>query len=958
MTKSIKSPNRISRLSAMTLACLGVASAALAQNVDAPDHPLPSRIEITGSRLNQIYTEGASPVEVFRREDIVKSGATSVREFLDTLTVTSSSGAINDANGSGTFSPGASQASLRNLGAQATLLLLNGRRLPIFPLPNFQETFSNLDSIPFDIVDRIEILKVGGSAVYGTDAIAGVINVITKKSFRGLSLGGSDQGSLKNGRFGERSAYISGGLGDYDKDGYNLFANIELFKRDPQMWRGVMSQVNPAYAALSQSFGSYSTYSSPGNIDGVAIPGCTGQIAGTTCLYDRYSRLEAVPKTRRVNTTLQGDLKLGGDTDWHTEILVSSIHAEYQNAYATYGSTSAPDQWLNTTTGLQNTFYYRSLPITNPLVGTNGNANNDFRYRFADADSSEQTNSTEYRFLTGLKGSFRNWDYDSAIGVMGGHTTDRLRGQFSLSGFTREIGDPGHVDPATGELTDVSADFFNVPGGYAIGGKNGADVLNTLFPKYGFNGTYRQLFLDASMTGDVLQLPAGPMSLALGADAHHETMVLTPTQNVIDDDIIGFAQAQSDGSRNFGAVYGELGIPILTTVKAGLAGRLDKFQGVDAHFSPRANLEFRPVDTLLFRGTIETGFRAPNLQESARSSKSAYQTGISDPKRCPAATAIANGLRAQAAADSDPADAALLLANAEQIQSNECSAGVNIIAENNPNLKPERSLSKSLGAVFQVTPHWSASIDWWSISRKNEINLKSVQNLLAAESSNTDVITRTTGAPDPTFTSDQIAQYGITAGPIASVKLQYGNLFETRTSGYDFGIKGDIALPIGKLTSELEGTLTSNWQTYSPTRNDTGGWGDNLAGRYGFPRWQMNLTNTLQSGDFSNSVRWAHSSGTTLQGDFDDTTWNVVGCSAQGLTASQCRMSAYDRIDYALEYTGVKQLTIGGNLINVFNRRPPVDARAFLGDGSGIVPSSAEDARGRLLKVYFSYKFL
>jgi iron complex outermembrane receptor protein len=955
MSQPIKSRSRLPRLSAMTLACLGTASAVLAQEADKPAQPLPSRIEITGSRLEQIDTEGASPVQVIKREDIVKTGATSVREFLDTLAVTSS-GSINDANGSGTFSPGASQASLRNLGAQSTLLLLNGRRLSTFPLPNFQETFSNLDSIPFDIVDRVEILKIGGSAVYGSDAIAGVINIITKASFEGLAVGASTQASAKSGRFGERSAYVSGGLGDYDRDGYNVFGNVEFFRRDPLMWGRVLSQANPAYAALSPSFGTPSTYSSPGNIDGVAIPGCTGQVTGTTCFYDRYSRIEAVPKTQRLNATLKSDVRLHGDTDWHSEFLLSSIHAEYQNGYATYGSTFSPDQWLDTRTGLQNTFHYRSLPTTNPLIGPNGNPDNDFRYRFTDADSSERTDSTEYRFLTGLKGSFRSWDYDSAVGVMGGHTTDRLRGQFSLNGFTKEIGDPGHVDPATGELTPVSADFFDVPGGYAIGGHNSAGVLDALFPKYGFDGTYRQFFVDAGMTGDVLQLPAGSMSLALGADAHHETMVLTPTRNVIDDDIIGFAQAQSDGSRNFGAVYGELGIPILKTLKAGLAGRVDKFQGVGVHFSPRANFEFRPADTLLLRGTVETGFRAPNLQESAQSSKSAYQTGISDPQRCPAATAIANDLRAQAANDGDPAEAALLLDRAEQIQGNECSAGVNIIARNNPDLRPERSLSKSLGAVFQMTQHWSASVDWWSITRKNEINLKSVQNLLTAESSNADVITRTSGGVDPSFTSDQIAQYGITAGPLASVRLQYGNLFETRTSGFDFGVKGEVALPIGRLTSALEGTYTANWQTYSPSRDTTGGWGDNLAGRYGFPRWQFNLTNTLQAGDFSHTIRWAHASGTSLQGDFDDTTWNVDGCVAQGLSAGQCHLGAYNRFDYALEYTGFKRLTIGGNLINVFNHRPPMDVRAF-GGASGIAPSSAEDAQGTLVKVYFSYKF-
>ena len=966
---------RTFRHSLIALACAAAATPVLAQSPAAPAGSASApgsdlqRVEVTGSRIKQIDAETASPVQIITREDIRKTGATSVAEMLNQLTITSTNGnTINDINGSNTFSPGASQADLRNLGAQATLVLLNGRRLPTFPLPNFQQTFTNIDTIPLGAVDRIEVLKVGGSAIYGSDAIAGVINIITRTSFEGLEVSGSDQVSLMNSKFGERTEGLVGGLGNYDKDGYNVFGSVEFFQRQSVMWDGsVLASVNPKYAAVSPSFGTQSTYSFPGNLDFQAIaPGCTGTLRDGECLYDRYSRFQAVPAAQRVNAILGGDLRINSQAQWYNEVQLSSTRVQYINADPAYGNDQPPTTWLNASTGQLNApFYERGLPVTNPLNTTGEDENtDDFRYRFADANAGQQSNTTSYRLLSGLKGSIKDWDYDTAIGVMGGFTRDRSRGQFSVSGFDQEVGNPGQFDtnpdsPTYGGLTPVAADFFNVPGGYKIGGPNSAAVLNTLFPQYGFDGTYRQYFADGNVTNAIAQLPAGPLQLSLGGEIRHESMVLTPTANLLANDIVGYAQSQSDGERTFEAVYGELQIPIITKMQANLAARVDKFPHIGAHLSPRASLEYTPIDLVKFRGTVETGFRAPNLQESSPSTKSAFSSAVVDPVRCPAATQIANALRTQAASDPDPNDAANLIAEAEQIQSQECAEQVNEIAVNNPALKPERSLSESLGAVFQLTKHWSATIDWWSILRKNEINLKSVQDLLNA--GDTTAVTRApfdpTGATDPTFTAAQLAQYGITQGPIASVRLEYGNLFETRTSGVDFGVSGDVDTPVGKLTSGVEGTYTGNWQTYSPTRNGTGGWGDNLAGRYGYPHWSMNFTESLALGSFTHTIRWAHQSGTTLQGDFNDPSYTQADCPGEGLTAAQCKMSAYNRMDYALEFSGVKNLTVGANIINVLAHRPPVDYRAF-GGASGIIPVSNEDAQGRVLKVYFNYKFL
>ncbi len=974
MTAKNLSRARLFRRSLIAMACAAAAAPAFAQTAAAPADAAsaptpPQRVEITGSRIKQIDVEGASPVQVINREDIRKSGVTSVQAMINNMTA-SSAGTPTDISASNSFAPGASQASLRNLGSQATLVLLNGRRLPTFPLPDFQVTFANLDAIPISAVDRVEVLKVGGSAIYGSDAIAGVINIITRSSYEGVEVGGSNEASLQNGKFGQRTATLTGGIGNYDRDGYNLFGTVEWFQRDSVFWIGnVLGSVNPAYKQVAPAFGSTSSYSFAGNLDGHALVPSSCDLPLTArgqCNYTRYSRFQAVPAAKRVNAILGGDLRLGGNTQWHTELQLSDVKVRYESAYATYGSVAAPTTWLDLASGQTKTFYDRGLPLTHPLNNTGEDEdNNDFRYRFADSGAGETTHTTSYRLLTNLKGDFHDWSYDAAVGVMGGHAHDRSRGNFSESGFTQEVGDPGHLitdpsDPNAGLLSPVAADFFNVPGGYKLGGPNSASVLNTLFPQYGFDGTYRQYFVDGSANTTIAQLPAGPLQLSLGAEARHESMVLNPTANLQASDIVGFSLSQSNGSRNFEAVYSELQIPILKTMTANLAARVDKFPNIAAHISPRANLEFRPVDILKLRGTIETGFRAPNLQESAQSSKSAFQPGVTDPKRCPGATQLANRYR-QDAID-NPANADEDLRIAEQIQSNECNTSVAIIAQNNPALKPETSLSKSFGAVLQVTRHWSVAADYWNIERRNEINLKSVNDLLSA--GDTTAVTRAplNLAIDPTFsglglTQQDLTDLGITVGPISSVKLQYGNLFKTRTSGIDLGFTGDMDTPIGKWTSTLEGTYTSNWQTYSPTRNGTGGWGDNLAGRYNYPRWQTTLTNSLEVGSVTHTLTWRHRSQTSLQGDFNDPSFTGDDCSGEGLTGDQCRLKTYNRFDYAINFTGIKNLTLGAFVQNILGRRPPADFRAF-GGASGIIPVDPEDATRRLLKVSINYKFL
>jgi iron complex outermembrane receptor protein len=930
------------RRTILALACASLAPAAWSQ--EDTNQPAAQKIEVTGSRIKRIDAEGASPVQVLKREDIERTGATTVREMLSTLA--SATGSLDDIGGSNSFSPGASSASLRNLGKQSTLVLLNSRRVAAYPLADYNEVFSNLDTLPLEAVDRIEVLKSGGSALYGSDAVAGVINIITRSSYQGLQFDASAQQSIENGKFQSHSASLTGGFGDMGTDGYNVLANLEVYHRSNFFWNEILGDVNKEYAEFSGGFGTPSSYGYPGTVIGVGpIAGCTTVVNGL-CMYDRYERFEVVPKTDRTNLLVSGRMRLGEDLTGFAEVLYSRIEAEYQSPYQAYGVGLGSIGWGDPVTGDPKTFYYRGLPAGHPLNPSGDEI--EFRYRFADGPSQEQTTTDQYRVLGGVQGVWADYDWEVAGGIMGGRTKDKQRGAFSDSGFKEVIGDYN---------ADVLApDFFNKPGGYRIGQQNSAAVLNRLFPTFGYTGETTQTFLDGKISGDIAKWDAGNVGLATGFDLRHEKMSIKPDERLATGDMVGFGVSSSDASRSFGAVFAELSLPLLKTLEAQVAGRVDHFPGFPTHFSPKVGLRFQPMPELLIRGTYEGGFRAPNLTESAESTKFAFDPGIDDPKRCPQALALADDLTEQADAlpDTDP-NKTLLYARADNARQNECGTSVALVTANNPDLKPETSRSFTLGVGFQPIRNWSATVDYWNIKRKNEIGLKSTQDLLTIEDTLPDgVISRDSVDNDPTFiTAAERTQYGVTAGQLQSVRGQFENLLQTKTQGIDLSVKGEVPTPIGPVSIDVDTTYLLSYHEWSTSRD---GWGDNLAGRYTFPRWTLNFTTGLKTGDFGHSLRYVWNSETKTQLDFDDTTWSPEGCEENGLTPGQCKVAAYNRWDYSISYTGIKNLMVGLHVRNLFDQRPPVDLRDF-GFG-GIIPSDREDAQGRMLKVSLQYKFM
>lgn len=318
-------------LVAIALAVCGSAGTCAEQSTAATQF-----VEITGSRLRGIETESTSPVQIITAEEIQRRGVGSLRELL--VQLSSNSGGFTDIGGAGTFAPGATATSMRNMGMQSTLVLLNFRRVAPYPLANFAEVITNIDALPFEAIERIEILKIGGAALYGSDAVSGVINIITKRDWVGVQARVSHERSTLSGRFGNTTASITAGFGGSGADSGHLLMNLELYRRDALIWRDLLQYSDPALTSRSPGFGSFSTYSWPGNVIGAGpVPGCApGLIQGGLCRYDRYARFEAMPAAERANLLLTGHQPLTEGRRLFGELLLADTRTAYRAPFQAY----------------------------------------------------------------------------------------------------------------------------------------------------------------------------------------------------------------------------------------------------------------------------------------------------------------------------------------------------------------------------------------------------------------------------------------------------------------------------------------------------------------------------------------------------------------------------------------------------------------------------------------------
>ncbi|MES2128592.1 MAG: TonB-dependent receptor [Pseudomonadota bacterium] len=896
------------------------------------------RVVVTGSNIKRVDTETASPVQIVSRHEITQSGAQTVGEILGNLT-SNDHGAISDLGGANSWASGASGVSLRNLGTSATLVLLNGRRLSAYGFADgLQLNFVNIDSIPSDVIERLEILKDGASAVYGSDAIAGVINIITRRDLRGIGIKAVAQQSMRSHLLdAEQKAALTFGSGNLDTDGYNAFAHLEAFHRNGYKDRAIRPLLPDWFIEQNPDRNARSTGSVPGNYVGrypanyadaskagksinMAAPGCPPELlTGGLCFYDYWQDSDARPPADRLTFLAGARKKLSDTMTGYVELQLAQTRDDYHTAAPRSNVNGVALNWYDSMTGQMQSFTDPKLPVGHP--------NNPFsfpiglNYRFNDYPDMFKNvgSSSQYRLLAGVEGSAFGWDIDTAVGAMGSHAQQKQHLYRDRYAYTDAI----------------------VSGAYKFGQQNSPELLNKMFPEFGSHGKYTQVFADLKGSRALMPLDGGDLQLAVGADLRHESFEHASSDNVLAAQIVQFSGVSIAGARNLAALFAEIDAPLTKKFSANFAVRGDRAIGEAGAVVPKLGLKYKANDMLLLRGTASEGFRAPSLPETGNGGASWFNNGYVDPKRCATATAMRDALNKGDTVDKNSALTAYALG---------CSVSFPAAVTPNPGLKPEKSRSFTLGFVLQPIREVSLTLDYYNIRRRDEIASRNVDETLANEDRIAGLVQR-----DPLTSQDiELAQraselagkpLAFATGPIRTIAAQYQNLGKTRVSGVDLDVTSRWSLGSwGQLKAALELNRQldyRSWDSFASTYTE------NYVGHRGVPRTNAVIKTTWDKGDWSTGLRVYHTSATTLSWGSLDSNNTVEGCAERGVAAGDCQIAADTTVDFWGQYRGFKNTTLAVNVYNMFDRRDPVQLR----------PGTYLPLRARTLMLQLNYQF-
>jgi iron complex outermembrane receptor protein len=899
------------------------------------------KVEVTGSHIKRTDRETTSPVTIIGRDEIRAMGANTVQQVL--ANITSNSGdAISDLTGANSWASGASGVSLRNLGEASTLVLLNGRRLPAFGFADgLQTNFTNIDALPSSIIDHVEVLRDGASAIYGSDAIAGVINIITRKDVQGVTVEGTAQQSLASHRLdSERKANITAGRGDLDKDGYNVTAHLELYERGRITDRELRPHLPDWYVRMNPDRDALSTGSFPGNYVGyypadypdpalagkrisTALPGCAPQnLQNGLCWYDYWQNSDARAPAKRATFLSSGRLKLSEDTEAYGELTVSATRDDYHTAPPRSNVNGVPTVWYNWNQHALQSFTDPQLPVEHPdnpypfPIGVNTRFL-DYPDMFMNIGEARQ-----YRALGGLKGTSFGWDWDTALGTMGSYAEQRQHLYRDRYAYYDAI----------------------VNGEYRYGQQNPRELLERMFPEMGSHGRYRAQFFDLNATRELAKLDGGPLQVATGLSFKHESFLHESSDNIQQARIVGFSSVTIDGSRNVAGAYVELDAPVTKRLDLNLALRGDQAIGQAGAMVPKFGMKFKLTDDYMVRGTVSQGFRAPSIPETGNGGASWFNNGVADPKRCDTAIRMRDILKTGTNPE-DQNDANLAYALG-------CSVSFPSAVRPNPDLRPEKSDSFTLGFVAQPTREISFTVDYYDIRRRDEITVIDMASTLANEDRIPGLVQRTGLTAEDLRLAQRVKEIsgqslGFDVGPISEIGQQYQNIGKTRVSGVDIEAKGTWNIAdIGRFNLGLNLTRQLDVRYWNMYGND---YTENRVGRWGVPRYAVRLKPSLTRNDWSAGAIVRYTSGTTLSWGDDDTIGSIEGCAMRGIDAAACHIASDTTVDLWAEYRGWKNTIVSFNLFNAFDRKAvPI-----------LVPgTAARDAvRGRTIMGHIEYRF-
>jgi len=879
------------RIHLAILLAFGSAAPALAQAQEPKPDQAVQRVTVTGSSIKRIDGESALPVTVMKADEFVSKGMTTVEEVLNSVSanqqVTVSSTSIGFDGG------GKSSANLRGLGDDRTLVLLNGRRLANHP---FDGNSVDLSSIPLAALDRVEILRDGASHIYGTDAVAGVINFITKRAFNGVSATAEVIIPQQTGGR-EKRANLTAGFGNLEKDGYNIFGVVDY--HDQSRVRSIdrpysATGIQPEFGINKTSgttfpanfFSANGITGNPRFATGCFAPDTIPQAGNGakdkgTCRQDYARLVDDIPDTKQATAYAKGSLRFG-------EYGLASL--DYMHSESTNISRIAPPPLTGLKMRADNKWYPGGSGGNPAVAGLTGE---DLTVNWRPLEAGQRTSKNlgvSDRLVLNVETSAFGWDL-----VAGANYAKTKVTQDFIGGYVKDV----LIQPG------IDAGTLNPFGQQDAQGA--AYLKNALLIGNALDTRARNAGVDVRASRELMTLPGGALALAIGAEHRTEHSSYTVNHPVVDQASIYRATAlfgikDKDASRKLSAMYAELVAPLHKTLEVQLAGRSDRYSDAGNTFNPKVGIRFQPMKQLLFRASASTGFRAPSLYELHSPVFDTNTVGAyDDPLLCP------NGV---AKAGVNP------LTACHSVQPGK-SGG-------NPDLKPEKSRSFSYGVVFEPVKDLTASIDYWRIRITDGIGLSLTEADLFADFDK----------------YRERFRYNANGTALDYVNLSsLANLGIRESSGVDVTMQYRFPhTPIGWFDTWFNGTyVTGNvWQ---PTPDSEPF--ESIGVYNGATRWKHNLALRWMNGAWSATLSQRHTSGYTDQ--------NAV--------AAQFVRDVKANSVWTLSgaYTGLKNMTITAGIKNLLNTDPPF-SNQNANPQTGYDPRLS-DPIGRAYYARVTYKF-
>ena len=893
---------------------------------ETPEEPAQlDQLQVTGSHIKRAELGGPSPTLILDRAALDRSGAFTVADVLSELPY-GGFGSINSRDSHST-ALGSSAVSFRGLGPNATLVLVNGRRMAQAPfLFDGYLSFVDLGTIPLAAVDRIDILRGGASAIYGSDAIAGVINIILREDFSGLELSGRAGVADANGA-SEKSFSAVWGVQKNRFSG-SIFASYsnrdKLFWRDRAISRTADQRALGGFdlrSVVANNFfndGAYyfiEAYGSecderPG--DAAGIPDFELDPDFGACLYNTNSQV-AEPAIERLGINGILTYSIRQDLQLHLEAGYLNSKIDGQIAPTAIGVNGPSDELITFPESNPHSLFFEDVWALHRMTELGPRIN--------------ELKSDKYRALVVLEGGFSDWDWEVGL----------LYDKVSASDDGRAYLDTANIIAAMNGV-DLDGNGSLEPDEYLNVFSPASQPNSLALLEFVSKNTVRKSesemkSIDGQISGPIAELPTGDLMLAVGFESRRESLrqisdQLSPEQQIsgipnhVFFAVVGDVGYEPDplnfnflfpldtstaptviGSRDQVSVFGELRIPLLDTLELQTSLRYEYYDDFGSTINPGIAISYRPLDRLLLRGSWGQGFRAPALSELNLGQSLSWDVAW-DPKRCPDPTFIGVS--------------ACVVRSFFTVNSG------------NPNLEAEESESVTAGFAVQLAEYLTVSVDYWQIDHENRIVFPGLDWILRNEDAlGPDIVVR--GEPDP---FDIILGLDI-PGYIDQVNNVLLNLANQEVRGYDADISYNHETDkAGTFGARLMWTHLSSHKSAFGSTDDP----EQLAGTWGYPENRANLDMYWLRKNWQLGIygRW------------------IDGFADRG---EDTRVPSQIKWDSQLTFSGFRNTALTLGIENLFDEDPPFSPGTSFFRGQQGFPDQYYSMRGRFFYLQASMSF-